>query len=196
MSGGENMPSTTPLALAAAIINCIDQGARVINLSLGLARTSVPGERALEHAVGYAAKRGVKVVTAGGNQGIIGSSAITLHSWLVPVVACDLLGRPLKESNIGHSIGIRGLRAPGEGVVSLGSPNQTFTLTGTSVAVPFVTGTIALLWSEFPSATATQIRLALTELPTPGRVSLVPPLLDAEAAYRRLAADKKRDQAA
>jgi subtilisin family serine protease len=196
ISGRENIPGAKPLALAAAIIDCIDDGAQIINLSLGLATTSTQGEQVLEQAVDYAARRGVIVVAAVGNQGIVGNSAIALHPWLIPIVGCDLRGHPMRESNLGRSIGIRGLSAPGEGVVSLGFENQAFTLRGTSVAVPFVTGAIALLWSEFPSATAAQIRLALTQAPTPGRASIVPPLLDAEAAYQRLLAAKGRGRAA
>jgi subtilisin family serine protease len=44
-SGREHMPSATPLELAAAIIECIDFGARVINLSLALAQPSTKEER-------------------------------------------------------------------------------------------------------------------------------------------------------
>src|SRR5437764_917142 len=44
-SGREHMPSATPLELAAAIIECIDVGARVINVSLALAQPSTKGEQ-------------------------------------------------------------------------------------------------------------------------------------------------------
>ena len=61
------------------------------------------------------------------------------------------------------------------------------------MSVPFVTGTVALLWSEFPSATAAQIKLALTQAPIGRRASVISPLLDAETAYRTLlAANAKR----
>jgi subtilisin family serine protease len=78
------------------------------------------------------------------------------------------------------------LMAPGDNITSLGSEAQSLTLGGTSVAVPFVTGATALLWSEFPAATAAQIKLALTQAPTPRRASVVPPLLDAATAYQSL----------
>ena len=39
---------------------------------------------------------------------------------LIPVAACDLQGRPLNESNLGSSIGRRGLMAPGVAITSLG----------------------------------------------------------------------------
>jgi subtilisin family serine protease len=185
-SGREHMPSATPKELAAAIIECIGAGARVINLSLALAQPSAKGEQALEEALSQAVRRSVIVVAAAGNQGTLGSSAITRHPWVIPVVACDLRGRPMNESNLGSSIGRRGLSAPGDGITSLGAEGQPLTLGGTSVAVPFVTGAIALLWSEFPTATAAQIKLAITQASIPRRASVVPPLLDASAAYQIL----------
>jgi subtilisin family serine protease len=180
------MPSATPQELAKAIFECINAGARVINLSLALAQPSIKGEQVLEEALNQALRRGVLIVAAAGNQGTLGSSAVTRHQWVIPVVACDLRGRPINESNLGGSIGTRGLRAPGDSITSLGAEGQSLTLGGTSVAVPFITGTIALLWSEFPAATATQIKLALIQATTPRRASVVPPLLDAAAAYQIL----------
>jgi len=181
------MPSATPEALAEAVVEVVDAGARVMNLSAALSRQSPKGEQELEEALDYAAKRGVISVAAAGNQGSVGSSAITRHPGVIPVAACDLQGRPLSETNLGGSIGRRGLRAPGEGVTSLGSHGQSQTLSGTSAAAPFVTGAVALLWSEFPNATAAQIRLAVTQTGGRRRRSIVPPLLDAWAAYRAMA---------
>ena len=183
-AGREHMPSATPQELAAAILECLNAGARVINLSLALAQPSTKGEQALDEALNQALRRGVLIVAAAGNQGTLGSSAITRHPWVIPVVACDLRGRPINESNLGSSIGTRGLSAPGDGITSLGSEGKSLTLSGTSVAVAFVAGAIALLWSEFPAATAAQIKLAL--MPGPRRASVVPPLLNAAVAYQIL----------
>jgi subtilisin family serine protease len=195
ISGSESMPSATPQELATAILDCLNAKARVINLSLALALPSTKGEQALEEALNEAARRGVLIVVAAGNQGMLGSSAITRHSWVIPVVACDLQGRPLNESNLSGSIGRRGLLAPGAGITSLGTNGQSLTLGGTSVAVPFVTGAIALLWSEFPSMSATQIKLALTQMPSQRRSSVVPPLMDATTAYQFLLAAGARRRA-
>jgi subtilisin family serine protease len=140
----------------------------------------------LEEALNQAVRRSVIVVAAAGNQGTLGSSAITRHPWVIPVVACDPRGRPTNESNLGSSIGRRGLTAPGDAIISLSAEGQPLTLGGTSVAVPFVTGTIALLWSEFPAATAAQIKLAISQAYAPRRASVVPPLLDAATAYQSL----------
>ena len=182
-SGRERMPSATPNELAAAIVECISAGARVINLSLALTQPSTKGHQSLVEALGQAVRMGVIVVAAAGNQGAIGGSAITHHPWVIPVVACDARGRPTDQSNLGNSIGRRGLSAPGDDITSLGAAGQSLTLGGTSVAAPFVTGAIALLWSAFPSATAAQIKIAISTS-TQRRSSVVPPLLDAAAAYQ------------
>jgi subtilisin family serine protease len=185
--GRQQMPSATPQELAAAIIECVDAGVQVLNLSLALAQPTAKGEQALEEALHQALRRNVIVVAAAGNQPTVGGSTITRHPWVIPVVACDLQGRPMNGSTLGSSIGRQGLRAPGDRITSLGAEGQTLTLGGTSVAAPFVTGTIALLWSEFPTAAAAQIRLAVTKTPTtPRRAAIVPPLLDAAAAYQSL----------
>lgn len=191
-SGREPMPSATPQELAAALIASIDAGARVINLSLALAQPSTKGEQALEEALNQAVKRGVIVVAAAGNQGTLGSSAITRHPWVIAVAACDLRGRPMNESNLGSSIGRRGLRAPGDGITSLGSERQPVTLGGTSVAAPFVTGAIGLIWSEFPAATAAEVKLAITQSYGRRHATVTPPLLDAWAAYKMLQTNARR----
>src|SRR5262249_40415908 len=149
--------------LAAAIIDSIRTGAQVLNLSLALVHSTAKGLRELVEALDYALKRGVIIVVAAGNQGIVGSSPITRHPWVIPVVAYNLQGRPMAQSNLGSSIGKHGLGAPGDDVTSLGVDGNSLTLGGTSVAVPFVTGAIALLWSAFPTATATEVKFAVTQ---------------------------------
>jgi len=183
-TANELIPSATPEELAAAIIECIDAGARLVNLSAALAQVpSAKGERALGQALDYAANRGAIVVAAAGNQGTVGSTAITRHAWVIAVIACDHLGSPLTESNFGNSIGRRGLGAPGDGITSLGTDSKAVPSGGTSVAAPFVTGAIALVWSEFPAAGASQVRLAVSQAHTQRRPTVVPALLNAWAIY-------------
>jgi subtilisin family serine protease len=181
------MPSATPYELAAALVDCVAAGAQVINLSLALEQRSARGERELGEALDHALRRGVIVVAAAGNQGIVGGSAITRHPWVLPVVACDLQGRPTGNSNLGTSIGRRGLSAPGAGITSLGATGEPVRSDGTSFATPFVTGAIALLWSEFPSAAAAQLKLAVIQASGLRRTTVVPALLNASAAYEVLA---------
>jgi len=181
------MPRTTPSELAEAIVECIDAGARVLNLSAALGEPSTRAERELEEALDYARSIGVIVVVAAGNQGTLGSSAITRHPWVIPIVAYDLQGRPTGETNLGSSIGRRGLRAPGESITSLGTKGKPLTWGGTSVAAPFATGATALLWSEFPAATAAEVKTAVTSAYGRRRPAVVPPLLNAWAAYEAMA---------
>jgi subtilisin family serine protease len=128
----------------------------------------------------------VIVVVAAGNQGTMGSSAITRHPWVIPVAACDRQGRPVGYSNLGNSIGRRGLSAPGENITSLVANGKSLAFGGTSAAAPFVTGAIALLYSKFPKATAAQVKFAVTGRHTPRRAAVVPPLLDAMSAYQAM----------
>jgi subtilisin family serine protease len=182
------VPRSTPDELAEAIVDCIHAGARVVNLSLVLTKSSPAGSRNLEQALDYALSRGVITVAAAGNHGVVGSSVITRHPAVISVAASDLRGQPLSESNLGRSIGTRGLMAPGMGITSLGTDGQLQTFGGTSAATPLVTGTIALLWSEFPSVNTTYMTLAILQGWPRQRHSIVPPLLDAWAAYQTLSA--------
>ena len=182
MAASSRIPSTTPDELAAAIVECVDAGARVVNVSAALAET--PGGRsgrALDQALEHAWHRGVIVVVAAGNQGLVGGTALTQHRAVVAASACDRRGHPLSLSNLGRSIGQRGLSAPGEGVTSLGTGTGVVSAGGTSVAAPFVTGAIALAWSQFPDAAAGLVRLAVTLAHRARRRTVVPPLLNAWA---------------
>jgi subtilisin family serine protease len=178
-------PTATSAAVATAILEVIDAGARIVNLSLGPGQFDPGGDQAISQVLDAAARRGVLVVAASGNQGVLGSSAITQHPWVIPVAACDAQGRLLDSSNLGASLGRRGLAAPGHHIESLAASGGTARFSGTSAATPFVTGTLALLWAVFPTATAEGLRRAV--LGNSPRRSVVPPLLDASAAYRALA---------
>ncbi len=184
-SEGHEMVRADHKELALAVKECVDAGARVINLSLALAQFSSSGLTELAEAIHFALRRGTLIVAAAGNQGTISTSVITRHPWVIPVAACDRRGGPTRHSNIGPSIGQRGLSAPGESIAGIGPEGQPATLGGTSAATPFVTGAIALLLSEFPQATAAQIKSAITPHKL-GRAPLVPPLLNAWQGYQVL----------
>jgi subtilisin family serine protease len=185
-----SMPSAAPGELAHALAEVVEEGVRVVNISAALVRLSSSGEeRDLRAALDRAATRGVVVVAAAGNQGSVGASNLTRHPAVVPVVPCDPHGRPLHHANLGSVMGRRGLRAPGADVPGPGSGGQlAATMSGSSAAAPIVTGAIALLWSEFEAATADEIRRAVLTRSLTDRRRIVPPLLDAEAAWQRLAA--------
>jgi len=180
-------PAATPEQLAAAIVELADAGVRLINVSAALVEVpNVKAERALRAALDHAAARGVLVVAAAGNVPSMGTSVITQHPSVVPVLACDRRGRPLPDSNLAHSIAMRGRLAPGVDVISLSADGRAVRCGGTSVAAPFVTGALALVWSEFPKASAACVRRAVARAAPMRRLTVVPPLLDAWAIYRAM----------
>jgi subtilisin family serine protease len=177
--------AATPDDVARAIVECADQGARVINLSTATGGPTIRAESVLRQALDHTTGRGGLVVAAAGNQGALGSSEVTRHPGVITVVAYDRAGRPMAGSNLGGSSGRRGVGAPGDAIESLGVDGAPVPGGGTSVAAAIVTGTASLLWSLFPAATTGMLRSALTS--GPRRTSVVPPLLNAGAAYRFLA---------
>jgi subtilisin family serine protease len=180
------MPATSFEDLAAGIMECVEAGAWVINLSAATAGPSMRDERAVSDALDYAAAHGVIVVAAVGNQGMLGSSAITRHAWVIPVMAFKYDGRPSAESNLAGSFGRRGIGAPGDFVTSLTANGGTASGGGTSVAAPFVTGAVALLWSLLPDVSPATMRRALVATAPSRRRNVIPPLMDAARAYETL----------
>jgi len=178
-------PSAQPEELAAAILQVIAGGARIINLSLALLEPGASGGAAVRMALDAAMQHGVLVTAASGNQGVVGSTPITRHPWVIPVAACNSSGLPLAPSNFAASVGRNGLLAPGEGIRGVKAGGGLDTASGTSVAVPFVAGALALLASLCPWASAAELRRAIVGPGVPRR-SVVPPLLDAATAWQIL----------
>jgi len=185
MEPSGELPSTTPGELAGAIVDCVDAGAWILNLSAALVGGSLSGGRELRQALEHTVRRGVLVVAAAGNQGTVAGSAVTRHPWVIPVVAYAQASFPLAQSNLGRSIG-GGLGAPGEDVVSLAPNGEPYAAGGTSVAAPFVAGAAALLWSAFPGAAAVDVKHALLSSAVGRRRTVTPPLLDSWSAYQLL----------
>ncbi|MEU4562381.1 S8 family serine peptidase [Actinoplanes sp. NPDC023936] len=172
--------------LAEAILEAVSRGASVINLSVAAARPSTRSDPQLQRALDHAAKAGCVVVAAAGNQGVLASSSITRHPWVIPVSAFTLTGRPIAQANLGASIGRGGLGGPGEGVTSLSEKGGYIKGGGTSAAAAFVTGAVALLWALLPTIEAQALVWGLKTRRRMTRPSVAPPILDAEGAYQAL----------
>jgi hypothetical protein len=67
------------------VLECIDAGAKVLNVSATLVRASARDEQTLQTVLDYACQRrvAVVVVVAAGNASAIGGSVITRHPWVI-----------------------------------------------------------------------------------------------------------------
>jgi subtilisin family serine protease len=178
---GAGLPEATTDELARAIDEAVGAGASVINVSSALS-PSMRAEPELHAALAIAGRRGVVVVAAAGNESAVGSSPLTRHPAVVPVVACDDFGRPTPSSNLAHSLGSRGIAAPGT-VTSISPRDGEVTLSGTSFAAAVVSGACALLRSALPRAGRQEVVQALAGS---RRSAISPPRLDAWGAYQQL----------
>ena len=185
---GMMIPTATAEELSNAIIETVDAGARIINLSLSLSTSSLTMYDTLQQAYDYSLHKGVIIVVAAGNYGYIGNISLINHKWLIPVAACSEDGRLDPSSNFGASIGKRGVMAPGVNITSTVPGGRYIQMSGTSVATPFVTGTLALLWSIFPQAAAHDLVRSLISKKIRNR-TIIPRLLNAHEAYQRLQQD-------
>ena len=142
----------------------------------------------LQEAYDYARRHEAIILAASGNQGNIGGISLLNNQWVIPVAACNENGLLDPISNFGRSIGIRGLMAPGISITSTSSGGGYIQMSGTSFAVPFVTGALALLWSVFPKAKTVEVIRAIRPVVSSQghRKSIIPPLVDIEAAYHAL----------
>ncbi|ACV62676.1 peptidase S8 and S53 subtilisin kexin sedolisin [Desulfofarcimen acetoxidans DSM 771] len=129
------------------IVWAVDNGANVINLSLGGERfkCGVDAFNPVEYAaVQYAISKGVVVVAAAGNYSEIVSYPAAYPD-VIAVTSVDQLGDISIFSNLGTEVSIA---APGEDIYSTMPENTYQYATGTSVAAPFVSGITALILAK------------------------------------------------
>ncbi|MEV6196919.1 S8 family serine peptidase [Streptomyces sp. NPDC051920] len=177
--------------LSDALVELTDAGVRVVNMSLSLPTGLSEQHRWVQDALDHAAARGVVVVAAAGNDGLVDGTVVTRHRAVVPVVSYDRHGLPGRTTNIGRSIGRRGIGVVTDGLSSLGPHGSVRPFGGTSAAAAVVTGAVALLWSELPHAAPEELISALKGHPS-RRTSVVPPLMNAWRAFESLHGQRSR----
>ncbi len=157
--------------IVEAIQYAVDNGADVINLSLGGYGQST----ILEAGINYATEHGVVVVAAAGNDGVnINSNSFfpVCYRDVIGVGSSGATGLVSSFSNYGSDC--VDLVAPGELIYSTlytDDPTHDFTddygfLTGTSMATPLVSGAAALLLAEDSSLTMDDVHDLLVDTTT------------------------------
>lgn len=165
---------------AAAIVYAVKHGAKIINLSVGGEGTSSIERR----AVRYAARHGVLIVAAAGNEHQYGDPVEYPAALLQPVGsrgrgglglavgATSMDGTRASFSNTGSYLS---LAAPGDNVFAAESADSDWPraelpwrspgyygwASGTSFAAPEVAGAAALVWAANPSLPASRVAWVL-----------------------------------
>ncbi|TMP39465.1 S8 family serine peptidase [Pseudoalteromonas rubra] len=140
--------------LIKAIEQCEAAGANVTSMSLGGSGSST----AERNAFAQSAQRGMLHIAAAGNGSNSSFSYPASYDAVVSVAAVDSSERVASFSQYNSQVEIAG---PGVNVNSTWNNNGYKSISGTSMATPHVSGVAALVWSNFPSCSADQIRSAL-----------------------------------
>jgi len=128
--------------IADAVTWAADQGADVVNLSLGGGGYT----DTMKNAVSYATDNGALVVAAAGNDGRGSVSYPAAYSECLAVSALDPDGTLASYSNYGGDIE---LAAPGTNVLSTWTDDAYDSISGTSMATPVVAGVAGLALAQW-----------------------------------------------
>lgn len=126
--------STTTFDVANGIIQAVNKGANIINLSLGSAGDS----SFLHDTITQVSQRGIPIYAAAGNQPVTTATYPAAYPEVVAVTASDSTGNIAPYANRG---GFVQMMAPGDELVPFGG--QTYFVQGTSTATAFASGMAA-----------------------------------------------------
>src|SRR5262245_8981071 len=183
-----NFGHTRASFISEAIAYAADNGARVINLSIGGKETSEVAQVAID----YAYAKGVVIVVAAGNEGADTSRSLIASSDKVLTVAAtsfddqkavfsnwgkisvaapgvDILSLRARRSDV--LFGIEGSQYTA-GAAYVGADKRYYRASGTSFSAPFVSGLASLMIANDPSLTNRQvmniIKSTARDVGTPG----------------------------
>jgi len=150
--------SGTTADLAEAIVYAADNGAKVINMSLGASCGS--GWPDVEEAINYALGKGVLLVAASGNNYSTPVLCPGAINGVVAVGATDSNDARPSYSTYGAALDVA---APGSGIYSTYYGGGYTTMSGTSMASPHVAGLAALLRSYAPGMTSSEVEALIKQ---------------------------------
>lgn len=143
--------------LAAAITWAADNGADVINMSIG----GFPYSQSVQNAVNYAWNKGVVLLGAAGNNGIEQTFYPASFSNVISVSATQVDDEFSNWSSFGPQVDVS---APGSSILTTNCTvcphaswgSHTY-ISGTSFATPNAAGVVALIRAYYPDYSATQV---------------------------------------
>lgn len=159
--------SGTLSGIIAGIDWSVANGAKVISMSLGTDPISTTEPNcdtafpSFTSAVNNAVAAGVTVVAASGNEGTLGVDAPGCISSTIAVGAVDSTDTIASFSSQGGPMADHGIVAPGVNIFSSWKNGGYNTISGTSMATPHVSGTIALMLQTNPALTPATIKSTL-----------------------------------
>lgn len=136
--------------IANGVIWAADNGAKVINLSLGGSADS----QTLRNAIDYAWGKGVVVVAAAGNNNNTTPHYPAYYTNSIAVAATDSNDNKASFSTYGSWVD---LAAPGVSILSTYENGYAY-MSGTSMATPFVSALSSLVFSSNPSFSNSDVR--------------------------------------
>jgi type VII secretion-associated serine protease mycosin len=159
--------SGTTYDVANGIIWASDNGAQIINLSLG----TVSYSSSLAAAVDYAYDNGVLLIAAGGNcgdssysyNGCIYQDQPQYPAALSNVVAVASTTSSNRQSSFSNEGSYIEVAAPGSSIYSTYLYDGYITMSGTSQATPHAVGVAALIWGQNPDWSNEQVRTRMRD---------------------------------
>ncbi len=130
-------------SVTAGLLAAIEDGAQIVNISLGAYADSPMLADAIERAL----SAGIAVVAAAGNDQAARLAWPAAYPGVVSVGAVDAAGVQAIFSNAGDTLQ---LTAPGYGITTTGADGALVSFSGTSGSAPVTAGAIAAVLSESP----------------------------------------------
>ena len=152
---GDESGASNSFLLAEGITLAVEQGAQLINISMGSYGDSALVREAVSHAV----DNGVLIIASSGNQGFSAPTYPAAYEGVIAVGAVDAGSDHLNFSNHGST-----LDAPGYSMNAAWPGDEFILFTGTSASAPIVTGAIAATISNQDLSPARAYELVVENL--------------------------------
>lgn len=160
--------------VANSVRYAVDNGAKILNMSFG--KSYSPYKEDVDQAFAYAARKGVLIIHSAGNDAknndlepsfpnrfLASNPVAAIRGWIDVGASAASVGADLVASFSNFGKQSVDLFSPGVDVVS-SIPGQGYeSYSGTSMAGPAVAGVAALVWSQYPSLTADEVKAILMQ---------------------------------